>query len=106
MDEQRKLTISCGWWGPVIIVSIIAIMAFQTNAEPMSDWSFKSWCWIAFPILWPLWVIASFMFMKTIALIVEIFSTKTMARKMRHLQCRMSHMNCHKIFRDYWKICK
>lgn len=71
MEEKKHITISSGWAGMVMTVLLVAIRAFQPNAEPMSDWSFKSWVMLTLPMLFPLWILAGFLLVKASFLLIE-----------------------------------
>ena len=57
--ENRRITISTGWWGCVLSIAIIAIRAFQPGAEPMSSWSATSWVLMTIPITFPMFIFAA-----------------------------------------------
>lgn len=49
-------------------ILLVAIRAFQPNAEQMSDWSFGSWVMLTLPMLSPLWIAAGFLLVKAAVL--------------------------------------
>ena len=40
-------------WPAILTAVIIAVRAFQSNAEPMSSWSVSSWIWMTLPMWFP-----------------------------------------------------
>ena len=55
MEEKKntKITLGSSICGTLLTIAIIAIRAFQTGAEPMSEWSAKSWLLMTLPLTWP-----------------------------------------------------
>lgn len=49
----NRVTLGCGWVGPMVTAAIIVARAIQPNAERMSDWSVTSWVWMTLPWFWP-----------------------------------------------------
>lgn len=58
MKTNKTYPITAGWWGTILTVAIVAIRAFQPDAEPMSSWTTLSWVWMTIPCLLPLWMYA------------------------------------------------
>ena len=61
MSSIRNTRINVGcitWPSSFLTVAIIAVRAFQTNAEPMSSWSVLSWFLMLLPVTFPvlLWI--------------------------------------------------
>lgn len=51
-SKNSKMSLNCGcmsWPGAILSIAIIAIRAFQANAEPMSSWSWWSWALMLLP---------------------------------------------------------
>lgn len=62
MGDVGKYSFSFGcfsWPTTILSIAIIAIRAFQQNAEPMSSWSVFSWCLMLLPTMLPfvIWLI-------------------------------------------------
>jgi hypothetical protein len=55
MEEKKntRITLGSSICGTLLTIAIIAIRAFQSGAEPMSDWSVKSWLLMTLPLTWP-----------------------------------------------------
>ena len=51
MEDNKSISLGCGSLGGVLLtIAIIAIRAFQPNAEPMSQWSAWSWFLMTLPV--------------------------------------------------------
>lgn len=55
MNENKtpNVKVGCSFWGVILTSVIIFVRAFQTNAAPISDWSWQSWIWMTIPIWLP-----------------------------------------------------
>ena len=58
MDEKeanRYVFAPMSWckWNTLLTITIICVRAFQTNAEPMCQWSMASWIWMTLPMWLP-----------------------------------------------------
>lgn len=71
---NKSVTFTIGWVNYVLSIAIIAIRAFQPNAQPMCDWSFWSWCLMLLPITWPFILVALVYVLKGI---VYLFDRKS-----------------------------
>lgn len=77
MYSKNSVVLTSGWWGWITTIAIVAIRAFQVNAEPMAAWSVVSWLFMTLPVLWPLWVFLAAKTLYFLILIVEdVFSRK------------------------------
>ena len=80
MEEKKRIAISSGWTGMAMTILLVAIRAFQPNAEQMSDWSFVSWVILTLPMLYPLWIAAGFLLVVAAVLVFgglfSVFSRK------------------------------
>ena len=67
MNETKKMPswkLSCmSWEGMLLSIAIIAIRAFQANAQPIESWSALSWCLMLVPAVFPLllWIALVFL---------------------------------------------
>jgi hypothetical protein len=69
--DKGSLTFSAGWYGLALSAVIIAVRAFQPNAEPMSSWSVWSWALMLLPVYWPMVVLVAFLLLKLIVIAFE-----------------------------------
>jgi len=69
--EKKSLTFSSGWYGLALSAIIIAVRAFQQNAEPMSSWSVWSWFLMLLPVYWPFVLLAAFYVLKLIVILFD-----------------------------------
>lgn len=51
-NTNRKITVGCGVWGPVLSAVIVAARAVCGNV-PMEEWSCMSWFWMTLPVTAP-----------------------------------------------------
>jgi hypothetical protein len=67
---RTKTTYSFGclsWPSTFLTIAIIGIRAFQTNAEPMSQWSAGSWMLMLLPMYLPFMLWLALLFLAAIA---------------------------------------
>ena len=56
MDANKTptLKLGCSCWGIILTSVIVFVRAFQSNAVPISEWSWQSWIWMTIPIWLPI----------------------------------------------------
>ena len=73
--KSVSIPLGGGWPGCVLTAAIVAIRAFQSGAEPMSQWSFLSWALMTIPVLFPLyaWITLGslWLFARAVAALLE-----------------------------------
>ena len=55
--ETKKTSYNFGcfsWPATALTIAIIAVRAFQPGADPIAEWSFKSWMLMLLPMYWPI----------------------------------------------------
>lgn len=57
-------------WNFFATFLLIAICAFQPNADPMGTWSLTTWFWLTLPVFYPWYLIAAFLALKAFVLSV------------------------------------
>ena len=63
--------------GVMLSVAIVAIRAFQPNAQPMESWSFFSWCLMLLPTIFPFFFWICIVLIWFVAYVIfEAFSKK------------------------------
>ena len=59
IKSSSKISFGCmAWPGVLLSIAIIAIRAFQANAQPIESWSVFSWFLMMLPIIFPviIWI--------------------------------------------------